>query len=140
MIRHILLATDGSRAAERAADLAASLALRFGAELTLLYAEGAPPRRQGAGGTGLAAPDAPESVHLFLSRLADRLHGMGISRVDTQVVEGPAVNVIVGVAESHQPDVLVLGARGWGTWQGSGLGSVSMAVLQRAECPVMVVK
>jgi len=140
MIRHILLATDGSRAAERAADFAASLALRFGAELTLLYAEGAPPRRPQAGGAVVAVPDAPESVQLSLSRLADRLRGLGIASVDTKVVEGPAVSVIVGVAESRRPDVLVLGARGWGTWQGPGLGSVSMAVLQRAECPVMVVK
>jgi len=137
MIRHILLATDGSRAADRAADFAALLALRFGAELTLLYAEGPLPRHPEAGGSELSAP---ESVHLFLSRLADRLHELGIAIVDTKVVEGPAVNVIVGVAESRRPDVLVLGARGWGTWQGPGLGSVSMAVLQRAECPVMVVK
>ncbi len=140
MIRHILLATDGSRAAERAADFAATLALKFGAELTVLYAEGSPPRRLQTDGTLLAVPDGPESVQLFLSRLADRLRGLGIAGVDTTVVEGPAVNVIVGVAESRRPDVLVLGARGWGTWQGPGLGSVSMAVLQRAECPVMVVK
>jgi len=138
MIKSILLATDGSRTAERAADLAASLALRFGADLTILYAEGPPPRRVAAG--DMVVPQAAEGVRTFLPRLADRLHGLGIATVDTKVVEGPAVNVIVGVAESRQPDVLVLGARGWGTWQGPGLGSVSMAVLQRAGCPVMVVK
>jgi nucleotide-binding universal stress UspA family protein len=140
MIKHILLATDGSTAAERAADFAASLALRFGAELTLLYAEGPPPRRSEATGAAIVAPQAPESAQVFLSRLVGRLHELGIAGVDTEVVEGPAVNVIIGVAETHRPDVLVLGARGWGTWQGPGLGSVSMAVLQRAECPVMVVK
>jgi len=34
----------------------------------------------------------------------------------------------------------VIGARGNSTWQGALLGSVSMLVTQRAECPVLVVK
>ena len=37
MIQHILLATDGSAPAERAADFAASLAKRYGAKLTVLH-------------------------------------------------------------------------------------------------------
>jgi nucleotide-binding universal stress UspA family protein len=140
MIRHILVATDGSTAAERAADYAAALALRFGADLTLLYAEGPAPRYSEASGVKAAAAQAPESVELALARLAGRLQDIGVSKVDMKVVEGPAVNVIIGVAESRHPDMLIMGARGWGTWQGPGLGSVSMAVLQRAECSVMVVK
>lgn len=48
--------------------------------------------------------------------------------------------MILNVAEARKPDLLVVGARGLGTWQGIFLGSVSMAVTQRAECPVLVVK
>ncbi|MER3458879.1 MAG: universal stress protein, partial [Chloroflexota bacterium] len=44
------------------------------------------------------------------------------------------------VAEVRKPDLIVVGARGLGTWRGLILGSVSMAVTQRAECPVLVVK
>jgi len=34
----------------------------------------------------------------------------------------------------------VVGGRGLGTWKGLILGSVSMAVTQRAGCPVLIVK
>jgi nucleotide-binding universal stress UspA family protein len=65
---------------------------------------------------------------------------MGVPDVDIDTAEGPAASVILNVAESRKPDLLVEGARGLGTWQGIILGSVSMAVTQRAECPVLVVK
>jgi nucleotide-binding universal stress UspA family protein len=140
MIQSILLATDGSAPAERATDFAASLALRFGAALTVLYAHN--PNSGHAGGA--SRPSAPDqalaTAQALVSELAVRLHEMGIVSVDTEVVEGPANNVILGVAETRRPDLLVIGARGAGTWQGQFLGSVSMAVLQRAECPVLVVK
>jgi nucleotide-binding universal stress UspA family protein len=48
--------------------------------------------------------------------------------------------VILGIAETRHIDLIVIGARGLSTWQGILLGSVSMAVAQRAECPVLVVK
>jgi len=65
---------------------------------------------------------------------------MGVPDVTTDTAEGPATSVILNVAEACKPDLLVVGARGLGTWQGIFLGSVSMAVTQRAECPVLVVK
>ncbi len=148
MIENILVAIDGSTPAERAADFAAALALRFGATLTLLYVGGPAAKQIGtfpASRPGLQAPpgfQAPEGegIEARLATLVQRLQQLGIAKVDTKVMEGPAINVIIGVAESGQPDMLVLGARGWGTWQGPGLGSVSMAVLQRVGCPVLVVK
>jgi nucleotide-binding universal stress UspA family protein len=38
MFTHILLATDGSAAAERATDYAASLAAHYGAKVTVIHA------------------------------------------------------------------------------------------------------
>ena len=44
-------------------------------------------------------------------------------------------------AKSRKPDLLVLGARGSGAASGGMLlGSVTMAVTYRAECPALVVK
>ena len=37
MLQHEMLATDGSAAAERAADFAAALAARYGAKVTVLH-------------------------------------------------------------------------------------------------------
>jgi nucleotide-binding universal stress UspA family protein len=136
MIQTILLATDGSPTAGRAADLAASMALRYSATLVILHACGPsagdyPPR---------AGPRPPVEVHRFVSDLALRFHTLGIAMVDTEVVEGPAINVILGMADTRQPAMIVIGARGQSTWPGQFLGSVSMAVTQRAEYPVLVVR
>jgi nucleotide-binding universal stress UspA family protein len=81
-----------------------------------------------------------EQADLLVEHAAGRLREMGVSEVMTEIVEGPAVNVIIGAAENYQPDILIIGARGQSLWPGSQLGSVSSAVAQRAECPVLVVK
>jgi nucleotide-binding universal stress UspA family protein len=60
--------------------------------------------------------------------------------VVTEVVQGQPVHVILGVAESSQVDMIVMGARGVSTWQGLLIGSTSMSVVQRAQAPVLVVK
>ena len=140
MIQNILLATDGSAPAARAADFAASLALRFGAALTILFAHTPNSGHTAEGSRPPASDQGLEAAEIAVGDLAVRLHEMGIGTVDTEVIEGPAINVILGVAETRRPDLLVMGARGASTWQGHMLGSVSMAVLQRAECPVLVVK
>lgn len=76
----------------------------------------------------------------MLAQTAKHLREMGVKEIATEFIEGPPADAIVGVAETRRPDILVIGSRGLGTWQGAFLGSVSMAVTQRAECPVLVVK
>jgi nucleotide-binding universal stress UspA family protein len=136
MIQNILLATDGSPTASRAADLAVSLALRFNPGLIILYACGP------AAGKPLQgiADKAQAEAERFVTELALQFHTLGIALVDTEVVEGPAINVILDMASTRHPDMIVIGARGLGNWPRQCLGSISMAVTQRAECPVLVVK
>lgn len=140
VIRHILLAVDGSFVADRAADFAASLALRYRARITVLHAFTPIAERAGAPGQGQTPGWTRETAQASVAGTALHLSAMGIAEVATEVVEGPAPNVILGIAETLKPDLIVVGARGLGTWQGQTLGSVSMAVAQRAECPVLVVK
>ena len=141
MIQMILVATDGSATSERAADFAASLAIRFHSKVTVLHALTTEPVTpvQGAR-AGRTTMNSLVEKNNLVDHAAGRLHELGVSSVETRVVEGPAVNVILGVAESLKPDLLVMGARGLSTWQGILLGSVSSAVTQRAECPVLIVK
>lgn len=81
-----------------------------------------------------------DEAKVLVDNVANRLHEMGVVEVETDVIEGPAANVILGVAETRKPDLIVIGARGLSTWQGILMGGVSMSVTQRAECPVLVVK
>lgn len=72
--------------------------------------------------------------------VANRLRELGVKEVVPELIEGSATDVILGLVETRRPDLVVVGSRGLGTWQGAFLGSVSMAVTQRADCPVLVVK
>lgn len=57
----------------------------------------------------------------------------------TEVLEGPAAEAILKVADTRQNDLIVMGSRGLGTLSGILLGSQSMKVLHHAPCPVLVV-
>lgn len=140
MFENILLATDGSKASERAADFAASLALRFHSRVTVLHAFTPVPAYLGEPNYSRALYETLDEARALVDTTADRLRELGIARVDTETIEGPAANVILGVAETRKPDLIVIGARGLSTWQGILMGSVSISVAQRAECPVLVVK
>lgn len=136
MIRHILLATDGSFAADRAADFAASLAVRYRARVTVLHAFSTNVEPAGLPGSAWTHAAAQSAV----AGTARHLSTLGVAEVETTVVEGPAPNVILGAIETLQADLVVVGARGASTWQGQTLGSVSHAIVERAACPVLVVK
>ena len=140
MIQHILIATDGSAPARQAADFAASLAMRYRAKVTVLNAFTPVPAHLGEADSSRRLPRTLGEAWDLVANIAKHLREMGIADVDTDVVEGPAANVILGAAESRKADLIVIGARGLGTWRGLVLGSVSMTVTQRAESPVLVVK
>lgn len=140
MIQKILLATDGSHCSERALYFAASLARSYNASIALVHAYIPPPQPGSDGPTPGSIYETREQAEILVEEAARRLSEMGIEDVETIVVKGPAINVITGTAESCKPDMLVIGARGQSLWPGNQLGSVSMAVTQRVECPVLVVR
>jgi len=140
MMRTILLATDGSSCSERALQHAAALAKSFHARVIVLHAylQGSEPVVDG--GLSVATYETRRQADEVAGQAAERLHGMGIADVEVVTMEGPAASVIIGTVDSLRPDILVIGARGLGLWPGQQLGSVSMAVVQRVECPVLVVR
>lgn len=81
-----------------------------------------------------------EQAEMLVDREAVRLREIGVIGVEAEIVEEPAVNVIIGAAESCQPDILVIRARGQSLWPGAHLGSVRMAVTGRVECLVFGVR
>ena len=140
MIQNILLATDSSASAERAADFAASLAMRYGAKVTVLHAFTPVPSYLGEPDYSRRLYKTLDEADSLVADVRERLRDRGAPDVDTDTAQGPAASMILNVADSRKPDLLVVAAWGLGTWQGIFLGSVSMAVTQRAECPALVVK
>jgi nucleotide-binding universal stress UspA family protein len=140
MIRKILLATDGSASSGRAAEFAASLSRRYNARIFVLHAYTPGPAGEKLTQQGSIYYESSDEAHSLVEQVNLRLEDMGVEGIESNAVEGPPAHVILGVAESSNQDLIVIGARGTSTWQGSRMGSVSLAVTQRAECPVLVVK
>jgi nucleotide-binding universal stress UspA family protein len=140
MNKKILLATDGSGCAERALKFAASLAKCYQTQIVIVHAFMPALEPLVKNGLHNAIYENRDQAILLVDGLASSLREMGVLVVEGEVIAGPAVNVIIGAVETHRPDILVLGARGQSLWPGTQLGSVSMAVTQRVECPVLVVK
>lgn len=134
--RSIVVALDGSPHAWRAFELAASLTARTNAKLTLVYAwepvsgVRGQPYLDDAVGERIAAG---ERLLTAARQLVPQLE------VESEILEGPAAAAIVRVTETHQADLLVMGARGLGPFR-SALGSVSQRVLHDAPCPVLITR
>lgn len=56
-----------------------------------------------------------------------------------EVLNGPPRDVILDEADRWNADLIVMGSHGYGAWQRLLLGSVSQAVVSRANCCVEVV-
>lgn len=94
----------------------------------------------------MMAPDA--------DALADASRGAGMSALagaaglltaalvpfETEVASGDAANMLIEVAERHECDAIIIGARGAGGLRNALLGSVSQVVLHGSALPVTVVK
>ncbi len=141
----VLLATDGSEDARRAAGAALELAQKLGSELHVVYVEPMPKRR---GGLVRFSMDLPPEVVVGFEEEAEAKLEKELQRMGEgggEVAEGharvgdPAAET-VALAEELGAGLLVVGTRGLGGIRRALMGSVSGAVVEHAHCPVMVVR
>lgn len=141
---HILVPTDGSDHACRAAAFAVSLAASTGAEVTVLHVVQLTPSEA----IGMARNE-DEDFHHQLAEMGRPVlqhtgEAMGAPpeplRIQEVVEVGHAADVILGYASSHHVDLIVMGSRGRSALQHLLLGSVSDKVVRRAGCPVTIVR
>lgn len=132
----ILLATDGSSDAERAAQAAIDLANESGAELHLVYVGEAPPY-----------PEPKHYEAMARERLDDLVAGVrgaggtvaeGHLRIEPRA--GKEDEHITGLAEELGADLIVVGSRGLSGVKRALMGSVSESVVRHAHCPVLVMR
>jgi len=137
MFRNILVAVDGSPQSNAALATAVDLAQHYRASLCLLHAF---PHISDLLGT-------PQYEHLLEARSMIGQQILDSTRaqvpksvaVEIQLIEGPPAPAILRVAVEDACDMIVMGSRGHGQLAGMLLGSVSSAVAQRANCPVLIV-
>ena len=65
----------------------------------------------------------PETIELYL-----------------RLVTGRPVEKALDFCQEMQPDLVILGARGLGGIKGAVLGSISTALLENMECPLLIIK
>jgi nucleotide-binding universal stress UspA family protein len=133
-MKHILVPTDFSQAAELAVPAVQEMAQRLGARVTVLYS--------------LQFPDAPEDfapMREHFQTLATELRGRlddfrlkhfpGDANDAVFLTGRPATN-IVNQSRILKSDLIMMPTRGWTPFRPLRIGSVASSVLQEADCPV----
>jgi nucleotide-binding universal stress UspA family protein len=160
VIHHVLVPTDGSEYAERAVRFSAQVAdRRHEAEVTVLYVHlRVQPISQERASVQVPGEPLQEITPLHVDTDAEELvHAQEI--VDRAVAEikslvtSPDVTIsgrvvvddrvdegVLKVADEIKADIIVMGTRGLSTLRGAIMGSVSHALIEKATCPVLIVK
>jgi nucleotide-binding universal stress UspA family protein len=131
------IATDGSEGAEGAAVAGARVARTFGTTAVLVYV------RPSLGSLGDLYYQEKLSEQMAHARVAlGRAHSLvaqeGIDE-EEEILEGSAPDRIVELARDRNAPLIVVGSPGLGAVAGALIGSVSSAIIHRADRPVLVV-
>lgn len=142
MFKKILVATDASEYSRRALNTALELARTFGGEIELLHVMYI---REAYWGNNVIysvlvpTEQIEDAGGLALAATLDGIDVGGVC-LKKKVAQGYPSTMILEEVEKEAIDVVVMGSHGYGPVAGSVLGSVSQRVLQRAKCPVLIVK
>jgi len=138
MYDHVVIATDGSDAAGRAADHALRIAERYGADVHVIYVVDT---------TTYGFADTPGSIVGLLERggqnaveeLATDARERNLP-VTTDILRGVPHEAIREYATGVDADVIVMGTRGRTAETDRLLGSTTARVLRRSDVPVLTAK
>jgi nucleotide-binding universal stress UspA family protein len=132
----VLVATDGSAAARAAMDTACVLPWPPGTRVRGVIAT--PP--EWTGGQPAYVRMALVTALERAARAARRRLGRRWPDAEMILTERPAIDAIVDAARRFGASVIVVGWRGHGAVRRALMGSVSRGVVERAACPVLVVR
>jgi nucleotide-binding universal stress UspA family protein len=149
MFRNILVPVDGSDSAHKGAEVAADLADKYDARVTVIHV-----LRPGRGigpellDAFIAAKNAgrPEADFLrdhareIVDREVAAIRATGIRKVEGVVEDGDPAHRVVDYAKAHGVDLIVMGCHGHGKLEGILMGSVSNKIAQLAPCTCVTVR
>lgn len=89
---------------------------------------------------GLYAPTGwnpqEQAQEILDQALTIAFHDQAPCRIERLVLQGPPAEILID--KSRQASLVVVGSRGHGGFAGLLLGSVSSAIAERSECPVLI--
>ena len=147
MLNNILVATDASAASNRAINLAADMAGKYGATLHLLYVvremQLPPELKKMAEVEKIAGArlDVLDFVgKKILGDAVTRATKKGAGKVTSSLEHGDPATIILRYAKRRKVDLIVLGTRGLGQVKGMLLGSVSRKVTNISDISCLIVR
>lgn len=139
---HVVVAVDGSDAAQNAARAGVELACHRGGRVTLVTVVRPPEGWWSVGG----APPSPEAMSIAVARARTEIldplaeeFASADCRLDLVEEVGDPVAVILGKIAQLDADALVVGRRGSSVVERLMLGSVADRLAHEAPCPVLIV-
>ncbi len=150
MFKHLLVAIDGSDHADHAIGIAADLAMRYHAKLTILHVARHP--RVMSTLSDLQELERIEHVefheqdvlNLAAAKVTDdaekRVRELGVPDVEVVARRGNPAQQIIEHANGTGVDLIVIGTRGLSDLPASMLGSVSHKVIHLSDVPVLAVR
>ena len=136
-VEPVVIATDGSESAEQAVAAGARVARTLGTKAVLVYVR--PP----IGPLGEPFHQEKLSEQMAHARAAlDRAETVVSQEgceADAEILDGNPAEQIVELARARNAPLIVVGSRGLGAVAGALLGSVSSAIVHRADRPVLIV-
>jgi nucleotide-binding universal stress UspA family protein len=141
-MKRILVATDGSGSSTEAVAFGVDLAAEHQSELIFVHVvpflDVVP-----AMGFGGMSGALPHEIGEYDRTLLDEAAASAAEHeivATTALLRGDPVDEIVGYADTHDVDLIIVGSRGHGTIASALLGSVSRGVLADAKRPVLIVR
>ncbi len=150
MFERILIATDGSKNGEKAAEVGIELAKRSGGKVIIVYVADIGGYMSSAGiipPFGGVSPDAIDTIEASIKEAGEkatlqvnelaRASGVTSERL---IVEGNPPSEILRLAEDHKVDVIVMGSIGKTGLEKFLMGSVAEKVIRNSKLPVLIVR
>jgi nucleotide-binding universal stress UspA family protein len=133
-IKKILVPLDGSKNSLRGLETAVHLAKEHEASLTAIHIIHMSHKKE------LKQKELEEEVPPEFFLTAKRLAVKNAVPFFSRILTGDPGHSIVEYADSHNIDVIVIGARGLSTFKKIFLGSVSSYVMHKSKVAVMLIK
>lgn len=139
MFKTIVIGLDGSERSLKALLYGQSLGDKYGATLILVHAY---PHT-----SDLRDFEGYASLLAKRKNSGERVLDGGVELMaettivfEKDLLEGPAADALISVAEIRDADLIILGTRGLGAVKGLLFGSVASKVSHHAPCPVLLVR
>ena len=137
MFERIVIAVDGSPRSERTIPVGVDLAQRYGAEVSVVHVREY--ERYEGDDVDLGPPiPADQLVERVVSTFRDA--GLNATGTVRRVSPGRTAEMIVDLAEESKAELIIMGTRGMSEIRSLLLGGVATKVVNRAPCPVLLVR